>query len=166
MSTDRGTDKGVVHAYSGILLSHKKEQNNTLCSNMDGPSYCHTEWGKPEKEISFDITYLWNLKQWYRWAYLRNRNSHRCRKTYGNQGASLVAQTVKNPPAMQETWVRSLDWKDPWKKEMATHSSVLAWRIPWTEPGGLQPMGSQGVRHNWTQHIPQGITASASKHEE
>ena len=47
-------------------------------------------------------------------------------------GASLVAQTVKNPPAMRETWVRSLGWKDPLEKGKATHSSILAWRIPWT----------------------------------
>ena len=46
-------------------------------------------------------------------------------------GASLVAQLIKNLPAMQETWVRSLGWKDPLEKEMATHSSILAWRIPW-----------------------------------
>ena len=55
----------------------------------------------------------------------------------------------RNLLAMQETWVRSLDWKDPLEKEMATHSSVLAWRIPWTdEPGGLQFMGSQSVGHD------------------
>ena len=46
--------------------------------------------------------------------------------------ASLVAQLVKNPPAMQETWVQSLGWKDPLEKGKATHSSILAWRIPWT----------------------------------
>ena len=46
--------------------------------------------------------------------------------------ASLVAQRVKNPPAMQETWVRSLGWEDPLEKRKATHSSILAWRIPWT----------------------------------
>jgi len=58
--------------------------------------------------------------------------------------ASLVAQMVKNSPAMQETWVRSLSWEDPLEKGMATHSSTLTWRIPWTEePGGLQSMGSQ-----------------------
>ena len=52
--------------------------------------------------------------------------------------ASLVAQTVKDLPAMQETWVRSLGWEDPLEKGMATHSSILAWRIPWTkEPGSL-----------------------------
>ena len=60
-----------------------------------------------------------------------------------------MAQTVKNPPAMQETWVRSQSWKDPQEKEMATYSSILAWRIPQTEePGGRQSMGSQLVRHD------------------
>ena len=64
--------------------------------------------------------------------------------------ASLVAQRVKHLPAMQETWDRSLGWEDPLEKEMATHSSILAWRISWTqEPGGLQSIGSQRVRHNW-----------------
>ena len=56
--------------------------------------------------------------------------------------SSLVAQTVKNLPTMQETWLRSLGWEDPLEEGMATHSSILAWRIPWTEePGGLQSMG-------------------------
>ena len=51
---------------------------------------------------------------------------------------------------MQETWIQSLDWEDPLEKEMATDSSILAWRIPGTEePGGLQPMGSQRVGHDW-----------------
>ena len=64
--------------------------------------------------------------------------------------ASLVVQVVKSLPAMQETWVRSVDWEDPLEKGMATHSSILAWRIPWTEePGGLQSMGSQRAGHNW-----------------
>ena len=55
---------------------------------------------------------------------------------------SLVAQRLKHLPAMQETWVPSLGWEDPREKEMATHSSILAWKIPWTEePGGLQSMG-------------------------
>ena len=67
--------------------------------------------------------------------------------------ASLMAQWVENPPAMQETeetQVRSLGQEDSLEKEMATHSSVLAWKIPWTEePGGLQSMGSQRVRHDW-----------------
>ena len=59
-----------------------------------------------------------------------------------------MAQKVKNPPAMQETQVQSLDWEDPLEKEMATHSSILAWRIPWTEqPGRLQSMQSQRISH-------------------
>ena len=62
---------------------------------------------------------------------------------------SLVAQTVKRLPKMRETWVQSLGWEDPLEKKMATHSSILAWKIPWTEePGRLQPMGSQRVRHD------------------
>ena len=57
-------------------------------------------------------------------------------------GASLVAQMVKNLPAMQKTWVRSLGQEDPWEKRIATHSNILAWRIPWTgEPGGYSPWG-------------------------
>ena len=64
-------------------------------------------------------------------------------------GASLVAQMVKNPPAMWETWVQSLDQEDPLEKGMATHSSILAWRIPWTEePGGLQSLESKRVSHD------------------
>ena len=60
-----------------------------------------------------------------------------------------MAQMVKNLPAMWETWVQSLGWEDPLEEGMATHSSVLAWRIPWTEePGGLQSMGSQRVRQD------------------
>ena len=63
--------------------------------------------------------------------------------------ASLVAQKVKNLPAVQETWVRSLGQEDPLEKGTATHSGILAWRIPWTEePGGLQPTRSQRVRHD------------------
>ena len=60
-----------------------------------------------------------------------------------------MTQTIKTLPAIQETWVRSLGREDPLEKEMATHSSILAWRIPWTEePGGLQSTGSQRVRHD------------------
>ena len=63
--------------------------------------------------------------------------------------ASLVAQRGMCLPAMWETWVRSLGREDPLEKEMATHSSILAWRIPWTEePGELQSMGSQRVGHD------------------
>ena len=62
-----------------------------------------------------------------------------------------MAQRVKRVPAMQETWVRSLGQEDPLEKEMATHSSTLAWKIPWTEePGRLQSMGSQRVGRDFT----------------
>ena len=68
--------------------------------------------------------------------------------------ASLVAQKLKPLPAMWETWVRSLGQEDPLEKEMATHSSILAWRIPWTEePGGLQSTGSQRVGHDWATSL-------------
>ena len=72
------------------------------------------------------------------------------RSSKGKEGfPSLVAQLVKNLPAVQETQVRSLGWEDPLEKEMATHYGILAWKISWTEePGGLQSMGSQRVRHD------------------
>ena len=66
-----------------------------------------------------------------------------------NVGASLVAQMVKHLSAIQETQVWSLGWEDPLEKEMVTHSSILAWRIPWTEkPDRLQSMGLQRVGHD------------------
>ena len=68
---------------------------------------------------------------------------------YACQADSLVAQTVKCLPAMRDTHVRSLGQEDLLEKEMATHSSTLAWKIPWMEePGGLQPVGSQRVRYD------------------
>ena len=70
-----------------------------------------------------------------------------------------MAQMVKSLPAIQETWVQSLGWEDPLEKEIATHSSILVWKIPWTEePGGLQSMGYRqraaiyGVAKSRTQH--------------
>ena len=69
---------------------------------------------------------------------------------------SLVAQTVKNLPTMWETWVQSLGWEDSLEEGMATHSSILAWRIPHTEEkphGRLQSMGSQRVGHDWTTKL-------------
>ena len=60
-----------------------------------------------------------------------------------------MTQRLKHLPAMREIWVQSLGWEEPLEKEMATHSSALAWRIPWVEePGGLQSTGSQRVGHN------------------
>ena len=75
------------------------------------PSLIHGSGRSPREGIGYPLQYSW---------------------------ASLVAQLVKNPPAMQEIWVQSLGWEDPLEKGMATHSSILAWEIPWTEePGGL-----------------------------
>ena len=71
------------------------------------------------------------------------------------KGTSLVAQTVKCLPAMWETWVQSLRQEDPLEEGMATHSSILVWRIPWTEePGGLQSTGLQRVRQGWGTPLP------------
>ena len=68
---------------------------------------------------------------------------------YTVKWASLVAQTVKHLPAVQETRVRSLGWENPLEKEMATHSRTLVWKITWAEePGRLQSMGSQRVGHD------------------
>ena len=67
---------------------------------------------------------------------------------------SLVAQTVKCLPTMQETWVQSLSREDLLEKEMATHSIILGWKIPWMEePGRLQSMGSQRVGHDWANSL-------------
>ena len=74
---------------------------------------------------------------------------------------SLVAQRLKRLPAMQETWVWSLGQEDPLEKEMATYSSILAWRIPWTEePGGLQSTGLQRVGHDWATSLTHSLTHS------
>ena len=71
-------------------------------------------------------------------------------KNRSNQSASLVVQTVKNPLSIWETCVQSLGWEDPLETRMATHSSILSWRIPWIEkPGRLQSMGFQTVGHHW-----------------
>ena len=69
-------EEDVVHIYNVILLGHKKEQSNAICSNMDGPRDCHTEWSKSDRQrqISHDITSIWNLKKGYKWTYLQNRN--------------------------------------------------------------------------------------------
>ena len=80
--------------------------------------------------------------------------------------ASLVAQRIKHLPIMQETRVLSLGWEDPLEKEMATHYSILAWEIPWTEElGRLQSMASQRVRHDWaTKHSTAQLEPQKRKH--
>ena len=84
------------------------------------------------------------IHMWYKQASLKRRIQ---KPSYTN---TLMAQMVKNLRTMQETQVQSLGWEEPLEKGMATKSSILAWRIQWTEePGGLQSVGSQRVRHNW-----------------
>ena len=92
---------------------------------------------------------------WQRWLYLwqyftESRNST-VRPFFNILGRNRgLAQRLKRLPGMRETWVRSLDREDSLEKEMATHSSILAWSIPWTEePVGLQSTGLQRVRHDW-----------------
>ena len=82
---------------------------------------------------SEDIVHFWHI-------------SSKLGKYRNKSGLTLfIAQLVKNPPAMQETWVQSLGWEDPLEKGKATHSTILAWRSPWT----VQPIVSQGVRNDW-----------------
>ena len=94
-------------------------------TSSNSPILCGLQWGLFYSLIQFD-------------------------NNYPEFGASLVAQMVKRLPTMQETRVLSLGREDPLEKEMATHSSILAWRISWMEePGGLQSMGLQRVGHDW-----------------
>ena len=101
--------------------------------------------------LSFGSSLIFRFLGWSRrgWGWL-----HFCPGEFRNIWLS-EAQWIEYLPAVQETWVWSLGREDPLEKEMATHSSILAWRISWTEePGGLQSMGSQRVRHDWTTNTP------------
>ena len=78
---------------------------------------------------------------------------------------SLMAQMVKRLPTMWEIWVQYLGWEDLLEKEMATHSSILAWKIPWMEePGRLQSMGSQRVRHDWVTLLTHSMRESIARY--
>ena len=105
----------IIRALSGFPDSSVGKES---ACNAGDPVSIHGLERSPGEGISYPLQYSW---------------------------ASLVAQLVKNPPAMWETWIRSLGWEDPLEKGKATHSSILAWRIPWT----IQSMGSQRVRHDW-----------------
>ena len=106
---------------------------------LDGKSYCNL--------------FLYFNGFWTPYHYLRTVSLYPHFQIYipSQPTTSLVAQTVKHLPTMRETRVQQLGQEDLLEKEMATHSSILAWRIPWTEePGSLQSIGSQRVRHNWS----------------
>ena len=99
-----------------MVFPHSSVGKESIC-NAGDPGSISGLGSSPGEGIGYPLQYFW---------------------------ASLVAQLVKNPPAMQGTWVRSLGWEDPLEKGKATHSSILAWRSPWT----VQSMGLQRVRHN------------------
>ena len=107
----------------GIRVAHGEGNGNSLqCPCLENPTDVGAWWAAVSGVAQS-------------WTQLKRLSS--------SSSSSRVAQTVNNLPAMWETWVRSLGWEDPPEKEMATYSSVLAWRIPWTEePGELQSMGS------------------------
>ena len=123
----------LVHKPNGILLSYKKEHFWVSFNEVDETGAYYTEWCKAE--IETPIQYV---------------------------NAYIVfpgGSEVKCLPPMWETRVRSLGWEDPLEKEMVTHSSILAWRIPWTEkPGRLQSMGSQRVGHDWVTSLTHSLT--------
>ena len=130
-----------------------------------------------QKRTNMTIRILHSIVQYYGWfASLQwgsevsvfNHPNINCFSPLFLEWASPVTEMVKNPPVMQETGIWSLGWKDPLEKRLATHSSIFAWRIPWTEePGRLESMGLQKVGHNWATntftfrlhiHIPEHIT--------
>ena len=111
-----------------------------------------TKHWKKWKEININVKISPSHKSedltLFRWKYYPS--CYRFNAILTRIRASLVVQLIKNPSAMLETWVWSLGWEDPLEKGKATHSSILVWRIPWTEePGRLQSTGLQRVWHNW-----------------
>ena len=103
--------------------------------------------------VSWCWTVLWRPTRTF-----RTNTQKRCPFHYRGQECKsrkcLVAQKIKCLPTMQETWVQSLGQENPLEKEMATHSSTVAWKIPWTEePGRVQSMGSQRVGHDWVSSL-------------
>ena len=120
---------------------------STIIGNLN---YKHEKLSLVRECVSIEITkvFIWIKVIMH---HIKICEKHVCR-------ASLVAQSVKHLPTMRETQVRSLGQEDPLEKEMATHSSTLAWKIPWTkEPGRLQSMGSQRVGHDWVTSLTHSI---------
>ena len=128
-------------------------QYSYLENSMDGGAWWATVHGvtKSWKRLSdFTTTTFTTMVQWSYLHITTSKVKGRDSENRKSPHASLVAQTVKNLPAVQETQVQSLGREDPLEKRMATHSSILAWSMPWIEePGGLQPMGSQRIGHDW-----------------
>ena len=118
------------------------------------PSVCWGGWAEGQPRSGLDS----QLRKWTVWDEthappLTHCLTHFCKDLVYRNRASQVVQLVKNSPAMWEIWVWSLGWEDPLEKEVATHFSILAWRIPWT----IKSMGSQRVGHDWATFIERGI---------
>ena len=113
-------------------------------------SQCPTKDGRAWWAANYGVT---QSRTWLKWLSSSSPISSYLIVVNNFLWALLMAQWVKNLPVMQETqeiWVPSLGQEDPLEEDMTTHSSILAWRIPWTEkPGGLQSMALQRVRHDW-----------------
>ena len=117
--------------------------------------FCFVSFPVPEeneKKIFFPLTVLiYLVLSYFVGLKIYRKSKYRCPCT---DLSSLVAQMVKRLPTMWETWVQSLGCEDLLEKEMATHSSILPWKIPWMEePGGLQSMGLQRVGHDWATSL-------------
>ena len=139
----------------GILQARVLEWGAIAFSEMSNRHCKFITW-KSEPFYLLHTLLSPNIITWYH--HLHCRDSNQKLKFYfllsSLPGIPLVSQMVKKLPAGQNNWVWSLGQEDSLGKGMVTHSSILAWRIPWTEePGGLQSMGSQKVRHDWVTNI-------------
>ena len=118
------TDKNIIFIVRSIWLSTCSYSNSVMSM------WCHRQCGPPVRRQKIQLSKFKAQAGFIKWLI---------------NWASLLVQLVKNLPAMRETWVCSLGWEDPLEKGKATHSSILAWRIPWT----TQTKGSQRVWHDW-----------------
>ena len=135
-----------------ILLSNRSQSRRVIYRMI--PPVWQSGKGRTMETVNRSVVGVGRRKRWTGRAQRVRRAVNLCSLILWRWThiiwAPWVAQTVKNPPAVQETWVLSLGREDSLKKGMATASSTFAWRIPWTEkPGGLQSMGSQTVGHDW-----------------
>ena len=110
------------------------------------------------ESVSYFLCYCCEWIGWIIFVFPWKRHNRKRRQENWNclsfERTSLVAQMIKHLSTMRETRVRALGWEDPLEKEMAIHSTTIAWKIPWTEePGRLQSMGSQRVRHDWATSL-------------
>ena len=127
----------------GIREKNRKISHMTGVMGVGNLELCRTLWLK-EDNLGMKFILIYTFKNYYSSLSFKKLKPIFLRVEVWS---SLVAQSVKDLPKMRETQVRSLGWKDPLEKKTATHSSILAWKIPWTEePGGLQSMGSQKTR--------------------